>query len=232
MSLFLRQALAVFRKDLRCETRGWDSLLIMTVFALLVLVIFNFAFEPGGDTRAAVAPGVLWAAFVFAGILGLERSFAQEREEGCLLGLLVAPLDRGALFLGKWAASFLFMFAMELLILPVFVVFFNAPVGGWLLALAGVAALGTAGFCAAGTVLSAVAGQTVARHLLLPIVLLPLIVPVLIAAVEATALLLAAGAGGDGAAAVGLGSWLRLLIAFAIVYLVLGLLLFGRAIGE
>lgn len=232
MSVFLRQAYAVFRKDVRSEARGWDSLLIMTVFALLVLVVFNFAFEPAGDTRAAVAPGVLWAAFVFAGILGLERAFAQEREEGCLLGLLVSPLDRGALFLGKWAASFLFMFTMELLILPVFVVFFNAPVGDWLLALIGVAALGTAGFCAAGTVLAAVAGQTVARHLLLPIVLLPLIVPVLIAAVEATALLLAAGMGIDGGAAVGLGSWLRLLAAFAIVYLVLGLLLFGRVIGE
>ncbi|MHB8080028.1 MAG: heme exporter protein CcmB [Candidatus Krumholzibacteriia bacterium] len=232
MSLFLRQACAVFRKDVRSEARGWDSLLIMTVFALLVLVVFNFAFEPADATRAAVAPGVLWVAFVFAGILGLERSFAQEREEGCLLGLLASPLDRGALFLGKWAAAFLFMFAMELLTLPVFVVFFNAPVGGWLLALAGVSALGAAGFCAAGTVLAAVAGQTTARHLLLPILLLPLLVPLLIAAVEATALLLAAGLGADGGAAVGLDGWLRLLAAFAIVYVTLGLLLFGRAIGE
>ena len=232
MSALLRQAATVFAKDIRAEARGGDSLLIMTVFALLVVVVFNFAFEPSAATRAEVAPGVLWVAFVFAGILGLDRAFAQEREDGCLQGLLASPLDRGALFLGKCAASFAFMFVMELLVLPVFVVFFNAPFGGWLVRLAGVAALGTLGFCAAGTVLAAVAGQTAARHLLLPIVLLPLLVPVLIAAVEATALLLAGAQGAPAAASVGLGAWLRLLAVFAVVYLALGWMLFGSVVGD
>jgi len=228
----LHGALMQFLKDVRSEARGWDTLLIMTVFAVLVIVVFNFAFEPGGAERAAVAPGVLWVAFAFAGILGLDRAFAQEREDGCLQGLLAAPLDRGALFLGKCAASFVAMFAMELLVIPAFVVFFNAPLGTWLLGLAGVAALGTLGFCAAGTVLAAVAGQTAARHLLLPIVLLPLLVPVLIAAVEATSLLLAAAQGTGPVAPVGVGAWLRLLVAFAAVYLALGVLLFGSVVGD
>ncbi len=232
MRALLRQAGAVLAKDLRTEARGWDTLLIMTVFALLVVTVFNFAFEPGGSSRAAVAPGVLWIAITFAGILGLDRAFAQEREDGCLQGLLASPLDRGALFLGKWAGSLLFMLAMELLVLPVFVVFFNAPAGPWLLRLAGVMALATAGFCAAGTVLAAVTGQTTARHLLLPIVLLPLLVPVLIAAVEATALLLAGAQGAAAAAPVGIGAWVRLLVAFAVVYVTLGLLLFGSVVGD
>lgn len=232
MKRMLSQTAAICAKDLRSELRGWDSLLIMSVFGLLIIVIFNFAFEPGGDARAAVAPGVLWTAYILAGLLGLDRAFQQEKEDGCLKCLLAAPVDRGALFLGKWAASFAVTYAMELIILPAFVVFYNAPPGLWLLRLLGVAALGTAGFCAAGTVLAAVAGQSAAKHLLLPILLLPLLVPVLIAAVEATALLLAAAAGPGAAAPIALGGWLRLLAAFAAVYVVLGWLLFGSVVEE
>jgi heme exporter protein B len=188
---------------------------------LLVLVVFTFALDLAAEHRAAVAPGALWVAYLFGGTLGLGRGFAQEREWGTLEGLLLAPVDRGAIYLAKLLGNAAYMLAIELISLPVFVAFFDLPV--LRLELLPVLFLGTLGFAAAGTLFAAMAAHGRSREVLLPVLLFPVAVPVVISCVKATASVIA----GEGA-----GQWLSLLIAFAAVIAVVAYLTFDFVVED
>jgi heme exporter protein B len=184
---------AVFRKDLLIELRTKDSLNAMLFFGIVVLVVFNFAFESARETIRQAVPGVLWVAFVFSGTLGLNRMFASEKENSCLQGLLMVPMDRGIIYLGKMLASVVFMLIAEIVIFVFSLVFFNLTVWSEIPYLMLVFFIGTLGFTGVGTLLSAVAVNTRLREVLLPLILFPVVLPILINAVEATNIILNTG---------------------------------------
>lgn len=188
----MKRFLVVAMKDLRAELRTKQMLNCMLIFSLLVLIIFNFAFGQFPERMDELAPGLLWVAFVFAGTLGLSRSFASELEQGCLEGLKLCPVDRGAIYAGKVISNALIMFMVEAVTIPLFMVLFDYQPKG-LLPLLLVVFLGTLGFVIVGTILSALTVNTRTRELLLPVVLFPVLVPVIISAVLATGRLLVFG---------------------------------------
>ena len=209
---YLRKVSAIVWKDIVAELRTKEMFSAMFVFAVLVIVVFNFAFDlrVSGERVRQVAPGALWVAFAFAGILGLNRAFVAEKDRGCLEGLLLAPVDHTAIYFGKMISTALFMLIVEALMLPVFTAFFGVNLFD--LRLVFVIVLGTVGFASVGTILSAMTAQTRAREVLLPILLLPVAAPVLIAAVKATAGIL------DGLTMAEIALWWQLLLAFAFLY--------------
>jgi heme exporter protein B len=218
---FLEQVLTILWKDIRCELRSKQTWTGMGLFALLVLVIFNFAFDLRVDNKAAIAPGVLWVAFVFASLLGLGRTIAAEREKGSLDRLLLCPVDRKAIYLAKLLGNMLFIGVVEIVALPVFAALFDVPLFGALLP---IVLLGTLGIAGIGTLFSAMAAATQARELLLPILVFPLIVPVVIAAVRATGTLMVP--------VVNEPPWLGLMAAFDIIFLTVSILTFEYVIEE
>lgn len=184
--------LAILWKDLVSEWRSRDRIVAMLLFSLLVVVVFHFALpvHPGGGPPEGL-PGLLWVAYVFAAILGLNRAFAVELENEALAGLALVPCDRGFVFLGKAAASFLLILLAQLATAVAFGLAFDAPLGRVGGRLAGVAALGAAGLASVGTLFAAIAVRTRYREVMLPLLLLPLLVPLLLGAVRATTALLA-----------------------------------------
>jgi heme exporter protein B len=187
--------LAILWKDLVTEWRSRDRITAMLLFSLLVVVIFHFSL-PGGATRAtqATAPGLLWIAYVFAALLGLNRSFSLELENDALSGIALSPVDRGWIFLGKAVANWLILGVAQAITGGVFALVFDVDFKAIALRLAGVVALGSLGICSVGTLFAAVAVRTRFREVMLPLLLLPLLVPVLLGAVRATAGLLETGA--------------------------------------
>jgi heme exporter protein B len=219
-------ALAVAGKDIRVELRSRTALLTALVFASLVLVIFNFARDPTAVSTATLAPSVLWVTFALAAMVAMNRAFTLERQNGALDGLLLAPVPREALYLGKLLANLAFVGTVELVTLPLFTLFFNLSVLAILPALLGVMALATIGFVAVGTTFSAMAVRTRFAELLLPVLLLPFMVPPLIGAVQVTTRLLA-----DRPLSEMLG-WLRLLALYDIVFVTLCTLSFSAVVDE
>jgi heme exporter protein B len=222
ISTFLNQTIAILWKDIRCELRSKQTWMGMGLFALLVLVIFNFAFDLRVDNKAAVAPGALWVSFVFASVLGLGRTIAAEREKGSLDRLLLCPVDRKAIYLAKLMGNVLFIGVVEIVALPVFAALFDVPLV--MASLLPIVLLGTLGIAAIGTLFSAMAAATRARELLLPILVFPLIVPVVIAAVRLTGALMAPSANEP--------PWLGLMIAFDVIFLSVSMLTFEYVIEE
>ncbi len=185
---------AVLWKDLVTEWRSRDRLIAMLVFALLVVVVLYFAAPPGrGEAAREHVPGLLWVAYVFAVVLGLGRSFGMELENEALSGLALAPADRGWIFLGKAGANLALVLGVQLVTAAAFALAFDLDLRPVALPLAGVAALGAVGLCSIGTLLSAMAARTTYREMILPLLMLPLMVPVLLAAVQATRGLIADG---------------------------------------
>ena len=185
---------AILWKDLVSEWRSRDRVVAMALFAFLVVLVLRFAL-PGTDPADVrrLAPGLLWVAYVFAALLGLNRAFALELENDALAALALAPADRGWVFLGKAAANFLLLALVEGATATVFGIAFALDLWGIAARLAGIVALGSLGICAVGTLFSAVAVRTRYREVMLPLLLLPLLMPVLLGAVSATASLLADG---------------------------------------
>jgi len=219
---FLEQVLAILWKDIRCELRSKQTWMGMALFALLVLVIFNFAFDLRVDNKAAIAPGALWVAVVFASLLGLGRTIAAESEKGLMDRLLLCPVDRKAIYLAKLLGNLLFIGVVELVALPVFAALFNVPLfAGSLLP---IVLLGTLGIASVGTLFSAIASATQARELLLPLLIFPLIVPVVIGAVRATGALMVPAANEP--------PWLGLITAFDVIFLSISMLTFEFVIEE
>ena len=217
-------------KDLKAEFRTKQMLNSMFIFSLLVLVVFSISFGDFlGDSEKVekLAPGVLWIAFIFAGMLGLSRTFAMETENGCLEALMLCPTDRSAIYTGKILSSLVIVFIMEAVTLPFFIILFNYSLDSQTtLLLLIILFLGTSGFIAVATLLSALTLGTRTRELLLPVLLLPLILPVIIPAVEATAGVLA----GNGIE--NLIPEIRLLAVYDLVFFAVSNLVFEYVISD
>lgn len=224
MKAFLRATSAVIWKDLAAELRSRELLSAMLVFALLVILIFNFALELEPATRRTATSGILWVTLAFAGTLGLNRSMAVEKDRGCLDGLLLAPVDRAALYFGKLVSNLAFMLIMAVIVLPVYTVLYNINlfVPGLLL----VILLGSFGYVAVGTLLAAMAVQTRTRDVLLPILLFPVVLPVLVAAVRASHGFLV------GWEAAEIRPWLNLLIAYDVIFTAAAWMVFDYVVEE
>jgi heme exporter protein B len=222
----LRLAAAIAAKDIRAELRSRTALLSALVFAALVLVIFNFARDPTSLAAIALAPSVLWVTFALAAMVAMNRGFMIERENSALDGLLLAPVPREALFLGKLLANLAFVGTVELVTLPLFTLFFNVNLLPRLPAILGVTALATIGFVAVGTIFSAMAVRTRFAELMLPVLLLPFMVPPLIGAVQVTSRLLADRPLSE------FWGWLRLLALYDVVFVTLCTLAFSAVVDE
>ncbi len=208
----------LLRKELAVEFRSRETAAPMAVFAVAALIAFQFSFDLRGAVLTLVAPGVLWVAIIFASLLALGRSFAREDERGSLEGILLSPTDPGALYLAKAAANVVLLTMLEVVIVPLSALLFNLQ----LLqpALLPTFLLGNIGIAGVGTILSSIAAQARAREALLPIMLLPLLVPVIIAAVRATGLAI------DGRPWEDIQPWLAVLAAYDLIFVVLSALLF------
>lgn len=205
-------ALAIVAKDLRLEVRRVESLGTMTLFGVLVVVIFVFAGDPTPEDLARLGPGALWVAFLFAGALGFNRWFAQEEKNAALQGMLLTPVDRGTLFLGKWAGATTFLLLLELVLVPVALTMYRLdPHGAWL-ELALLLVVVAVGYAALGTFFAAVAARTTAGELLLPVLLFPLSVPLVLAGAEGGQALFEAGP------RAAYWDWLGLAVAFDVIF--------------
>jgi heme exporter protein B len=221
----LKPLAAILFKDILIEMRSKESISSMLMFGILVLVIFMFAFDSTGVDKSVLGPGELWVAFSFAGILGLNRSLAMEIDNDCLQGLLLAPLGRGELYLGKVASNFTFIIIAEFIVLPVFFVLNNLSFDQRFLGIAGISILGALGMASVGTILSTISANTRMKEVMLPILQIPLTVPVVIAAVEATSQIL-------NSEQPEISAWLTILAGFSIVYLTVSYLVFEFAVEE
>ena len=223
---FFRSIIAIIKKDLILELRTKEALSSMFIFALLVIVIFNFAFEASREEVLLFGPGILWVAFIFAGTIGLNHAFTIEKENSCLYGIMITPIDRGAIYLGKLISNAIFMLLMEIFILPFFSLLFNIPLLFILPKLLLLNIVGTIGFSSVGTILSAIAANTRMREVLLPILLFPVIVPLLIGVVEGTSILLRNLEMG------GYYNWLKILVVFDTVFIVVSYWIFDQVLEE
>jgi heme exporter protein B len=220
----VRATFAIVRKDLAAEWRSRELFTSMLVFSLLVLLIFNFALELDPNTRTNVTAGVLWVTFTFAGTLGLNRSMAVEKDRGCMDGLLLAPVDRSAIYFGKSISNLVFMLVVEAIVLPVYSFLYNVNLfqPGLLL----IILLGSVGYVAVGTLLSAMAVQTRTRDVLLPILLFPLVVPVVIAAVKASGGIL------QGLTLAEIRTWINLLLVYDVIFIAISFMFFEFVVEE
>lgn len=217
---YARRAFVVLWKDVVTERRSKATLNALLFFSLLLLFVFHFTVGTDRERLTAALPGLLWLGFVLSGLLALGRTFLVERENDCWDGLLLAPGDKSAVYLGKVAANLLLMLVVEAILLLLFAFFYNVDVGRALPALSLVLLLGTLGFAAVGTLFAAMTAHVRAREVLFPVLLLPVEVPVLLASIKATEAALA----GEPLSSV--APWLQLLVAADVVYLVAGLLTF------
>ena len=224
VSKAIGQIIAIIRKDLLSEARTRDVALSVLVFALLVIVIFSFAFDPDSETTVQVAPGILWVSIVFAGVLSFNRSFVQEKEKGCLDGLKLCPIDKEIIYLGKMLGSLIFLLIVEVIVFAVFSVLYNVSLFQPSIIL--IAILATVGFVSAGILFSALSVNTKARDILLPILFFPICAPLIIAAVEATGMILGGEAFGS------ISSWLQIMGAFDVIFIIVSLFVFEYAIEE
>ncbi|MGD8732033.1 MAG: heme exporter protein CcmB [Anaerolineales bacterium] len=215
---------AIVWKDIVAEFRSRELLGAMLVFSLLVILIFNFALELDIRTRETIATGVLWVTFAFAGTLGLTRSMAMEKDRNCLDGLLLAPVDRSALYFGKVIGNLIFMLIVEVIVLPVFSVLYNQNL--FIPGLLFVVLLGSIGYIAVGTLLSAMAVQARTRDVLLPILLFPVTIPVLLAAVKASNGYLM------GLEMTEIQPWLSLLITYDVIFTAVAFMVFDYVVEE
>lgn len=217
---FVRRALIVLWKDLTIEGRSKETLNALFFFSLLLIFVFQFALGPDRERLAAALPGLLWLGFILSGLLGLGRTFVLERENDCWDGLRLAPGDKSAIYLGKLAGNLLLMLLVETILLALFATLFNVDVGRAIPGLALVIALGTIGLAAVGTLFAAMTAHVRARELLFPVLLLPVQVPVLLGAVNATEAVLLGEPLGS------VAYWLKLLAAADVIYVAIGVLTF------
>lgn len=221
---FWKAMWAIVWKDVSAEWRSRELFSAMLVFSLLVVFIFNFALDLNPKILQDITAGVLWATFAFAGTLGLNRSMAVEKDRGCLDGLLLAPVDRSAIYFGKVIANLLFMLVVEIIVLPLFSIFYNVNLfnPGLLL----VILLGSIGYVVVGTLLASMSVQARTRDVLLPILLFPVVLPVIISAVRASTYFL------QGQPMDLIWPNINLLIAFDVIYIVLSWLVFDYVVEE
>lgn len=224
LRVFLRAMWAVMWKDLSAELRSRELLSAMLVFALLVILIFNFALDLDVSARFSVTSGVLWVTFAFAGTLGLNRSMAVEKDRGCLDGLLLAPVDRAAIYFGKAIGNLVFMLIIEIIVLPVYSALYNVNL--FIPGLLVVTLLGSIGYVAVGTLLSTMAVQARTRDILLPILLFPVVLPVLLGGVKASGFFL------EGREMDVIWPWINLLITYDVIFIAIAFMVFDYVVEE
>lgn len=224
-STWAEQTWAILRKDMLLELRSRVNLNAMLFFAGLVLFVFSFALGPDPARLRAAAAGILWLAFIFAGILAFGRVYQLETENNAFEGLLLIARNRGAIYLGKLLGAMTVMLLVEAVIFPLMVILYGLPMPTSLPLLVAVGVLGTAGFAAIGALYGALTMSLRAREVLLPLLMLPITVPVILGAVKATGGLLTATSGGT-------TLWLELLLAFDVVFVTVGLLTFEYAFAD
>ncbi len=222
MTGFLWPILVLTWKDILLELRTKDMVTSIFVFGLLTAIIFNFAFDPTPAVVAMVVPGIIWVAFTFAGVLGFNRAFVLEKDRGSLEGLLQCPVSRDVIYFGKLLGIVLFMLVAEAILFPIFAVLYNFSLANATLFL--IAVLATLGFAAVGTLFSAMAVNTRSREIMLPVLLLPVAAPVVIAAVAATSDIMGGASLGD------VSRWLQLPATFAAIFLIVASFVFGAVL--
>ena len=222
----LRRAGAITWKDLTTERRSLANVNAVLFLALLMLLLFGFALGPDAEALRSASAGMLWLAVLFSGVLAFNRSYQLELDHGALEVLLQYPGARWPIFAGKLVANLVFVLLVEVIVVPLAAVLYQSPIGGTLPSLAGVLLLGTTGFVTLGTFYAALASRSRAREVLLPLLLFPMLVPVLIAAVRATDALVSGDLVNDA------GAWVRLLVVFDVLFLVTCFLVFDEVIGE
>jgi heme exporter protein B len=217
---FARQALTVAWKDLRSEIRSKETLNASVSFAIVILLMFSFAFDPTSEQTRDIAGGLLWIVFAFAGALVLNRSFARDLPNDCLDALIASPVPGSALFLGKALANIVLLLALELLCFPIFGVFYNVRWTDQFWALMLVLVLASWGMTVVGTMFSALTVNLRLREIMLPILVYPIMVPGLLAGIQLTgALVIGKPLEGD------LLNWLKLLAGFDVIYTALAITL-------
>ena len=230
---FLRDVATLAWKDLRIELRSREILYTMAFFGVMVLLIFSFAFIKDGTPIGDVVPGILWVAIAFSGTLGLSRAFDRERESETMRALLLAPTSRTAIFLGKAVSIAVYMALVEIVVVPLVVLLFGAPLLDHPLPLLLVLVLATVGFAVVGSVFAAMLLRVRSRDVLLPVVLYPILVPLLIAGTKATAALLAGvGAFGVGADLADAYFWIKFLVVYDAMFVVVALWTFESLVIE
>ena len=226
MNLYLNQIAAIVWKDFVTELKTRELLSAMFIFALLVILIFIFSINLSIVKASEVGPGILWVAFLFAGTIGLNRSFMLEKENSCLMGLMLVPADRTTIYFGKLISNLIFLSIMELFILPLFMIFFNIDLLSHLGPLLVVVFLGTLGFCALGTLLSSLSANLKTREIMLPILLYPLLIPIIIGAVRMTGQVL------DGTELADMMKWVGLTASFDIIYIGVSIMTIDHILEE
>ena len=217
---------SIAAKDLKIEYRSRQAFITALFLALLILVIFAFAFDPGSSASRKASPGILWVALLFPGVIQLNHSFQMELKEGTIHGIVLAPVDRGVVFLGKMLANWLFLMVVDLWLFVVFIVFFNFNFSIQLLWIVLIIFLAGIGFTAVGTLFAAMVSNTRTREMLLPVLLFPIIVPIILAAVNGTQQLLIHDQ------AQFLANSLRILVAFDLIFVTAGFLVFDYVLDE
>ncbi len=223
---FFSKVRAIVWKDFTHELRSKEMLISMCVFSFLVIIIFNFAFPPGMGDVDRIIPGILWVAFIFSGLLGIGRSFGVEKDKGSLQGLLLCPVERGTIYVGKMVGNFIFMSMMEAFTLVIFALLFNVNLLPILIPLVLIIVLGTIGFTVVGTIFSAMSATTRARDVMLSMLVFPIAVPLIIASIKATGKIL------DGKSLSEIYSWLKILLAFDLTFLLVSYLTFHFVVEE
>lgn len=224
MRQFLNAVLAIFWKDLLAERRTREILGTMLVFALTVILVFVFAFDLSVEMRSKAAPGVIWVTLCFAGTISLNRSMSLEKDREGFDGLLLAPIDRTAIFFGKALVNWVYLLITAAIIVPVYALFNNVNL--FFPGFFGVILLGTLGYILTGTLLSSLSLQLRARDMLLPVLLFPVLIPLLLSAVRASTILLQGGIKGE------LSTWFMLLAGYDLLFAAIGLLIFDKIIEE
>lgn len=221
---FLATVFAIINKDLRAEMRSRELISVMILFALLSILIFSFALELDRIAREEAVSGVLWVTLIFASILGFNRSMAMERDQGNIDAMLLAPIDRSAIFIGKLVGNYLFTLIVGLVMLPVMTIIYNKNMlDVWVML---TTIVGIFGFSTIGTLLATMTVQTRAREALLPIAMLPVVLPFLLTAVRATTGILSDKPQSDWLI------WVQLLAGISVIYLVLCVFLYGFVVEE
>ena len=223
---FFNKVLTIVWKDFIHELRSKEMLISMCVFSFLVIIIFNFAFPPGVEDVDRIIPGILWVAFIFSGLLGIGRSFGVEKDKGSLQGLLLCPVGRGTIYIGKMVGNFIFMSMMEAFTLVIFAVLFNVDLLPILGPLVLIIILGTVGFTVVGTIFSAMSANTRARDVMLSMLVFPIAVPLIIASIKATGKIL------DGGFLADIYPWLKILVGFDLTFLLISYLAFQFVVEE
>ena len=215
---------AILWKDLLLELKSKDVIISIVSFALLALVIFNFAFGSSPQLASLIAPGAIWVSITFAGVIGLNRLFVIEHDQGSIIGLLLTPVSKDSIFFDKMLSMFVFLTISEIILLPIYAILFNTSITHPIFLL--IVVLGTIGFASLGTLFSAMAVNTRSREIMLPVMFLPIVMPILIGSVVASANILDGGGWSDAARGI------HIIIVFDVLSLVVSPLLFEHIMQE